>query len=72
MAILERVFDKRSKTIRDELAAFEAELRSFEHRIAPASTVLHTRREGTRLRVTVLSAEVRSSTGGNVVEAWRP
>lgn len=73
MAILERVFDKRSKTVRDELAAFEHEVRAFEQRIAPASTIVRTQQDGRRLRVTVLSAEVRSTGGGTSwVEPWRP
>jgi len=73
MAILERVFDRRSATLHDDLAAFEGEVKAFEQRIAPASTVVQTRRTGHQLRVTILSADVRgSATTSSWIEPWKP
>lgn len=73
MAILERVFDRCSATLRDDLAAFEGEVKAFEQRIAPASTVVQTLRSGQQLRITILSADVRAgSNTSSWIEPWKP
>lgn len=74
MPMLERVFDKRSKQAEAELASFQQELQSFAARMAPATLLTQSRREGPLLRVRVLAVEVRSSTAPSAswVERWRP
>lgn len=74
MATLERTFDKRSKTVKQELAAFEQELFDFGQRVAPASIVTRTKRQGPLLTISVMSGLVKQApkSSGNFVEAWKP
>ncbi|MBE2251996.1 MAG: hypothetical protein IAE78_20845 [Myxococcus sp.] len=74
MAVIERVFDKRSPTVKQELATFQAELAAFEQRVSPASIITRAQREGNRLRITAISAQVKvpAHGGSSWVEPWKP
>jgi len=72
--MITRTFDRRSKQLDAQLAAFQSELQAMEKRTAPAVLVTRSRRDGHFLHVTVLAA-VRASAArasGNSVEAWSP
>lgn len=77
MARLERTFDRRSKSVKQELAAFQEEVADFERRHAPAAIITRTKREGPLLHLSVMSAKLAhgpkpASSAGNWVEAWKP
>jgi hypothetical protein len=73
MATLERTFDKRSPTVKQELASFQAELQDLERAVAPHALLVNTSRRGHLLHITVISAQVKQAvTGGSTLEPWRP
>lgn len=73
MATIERTFDRRSKTVKADWAAFEAEVRALEVQVAPASLITHVARDGDRLHVTVLSALVAApAASSSSLEPWTP
>ncbi len=70
--MITRTFDRRSKQLDAQLAAFESEVQALERRVAPAVLITRSRRDGHFLHVTVLAAVKASSARvtGNSVEAW--
>lgn len=74
MAVIERVFDKRSKRVKQDLAAFQTELAAFEQRVAPAAIITRTKRDGPLLRITAISALVKQAptSSSSWVEPWKP
>jgi hypothetical protein len=70
--MIHRTFDRRSKQLEAELAAFQREVEEMERRAAPAILITHSRRDGNFLHVTVLAA-VRAQAArvtSNSVEQW--
>ena len=70
--MIHRTFDRRSKQLDAQLAAFQAEVEAMEKKVAPAVLVTRARRDGNFLHVTVIAA-VRATAARpspNSVEAW--
>lgn len=76
MPRLEKTFDRRSKTVKQDVAAFQRELAEFERSVAPAAIITRTRREGHLLHVSAMSAKLAAaptaSAPSSWVEPWRP
>ncbi|MBL8923935.1 MAG: hypothetical protein JNJ54_34080 [Myxococcaceae bacterium] len=76
MARLEKTFDRRSKTVKQEVAAFQRELAEFERSVAPAAIITRTKRAGHLLHISAMSAQLATSpaatSSNSWVEPWRP
>lgn len=76
MPRLERTFDRRSKTVKQDVAAFQRDLAEFERSVAPAALITRTKREGPLLHVSVMSAKLVSApvtpATASWVETWKP
>lgn len=76
MPRLEKTFDRRSKTVKQDVAAFQRELAEFERSVAPNAIITRTKREGHLLHVSAMSAKFAAapptSAPSSWVEPWKP